>query len=505
MRHEVFYEYRLGVRLAHAATIVLLILLYWSGLRLGSLFALDGLVTPGNWLDGFVYDGRVFLLHRSLGVYFLLVGIFYVTHLLLTDQLRRLLNIFTHRRYQFRKKLLFLAMLFTGLMMAVSGLTMYYGLFSGGGGFALMKAIHQYGAVALALMTLIHIVSVITDKESRANSIFLQRVFPGFWGWRALILSGALALALNLAGVYWSGRSQDLQVVNSPQAITVDGLADEPIWSECDSITIPIWGGSGFAFGTTKATVKAVQHRNRFHFLISWDDPEISFNREMIKTEDGWQVRQSEFLDRFGERIFWEDQLAVSLSQDRFGCAATCHMDRGERLGYHLSRDSLHDLWLWSAVSSNPVGQADDRFWTTELDSSGSGARIDNPLAIATHTNFHQDWNEPYLVPTAPLRYPAIIADDPYSAPYFREDDTSPVGSKLPSVVVSSRVGDRADVVSRGRWHGGRWTVEFARRLDTGSSNDLAIEDGLFLSIAAFNHARFKHAFHLHPVRLRLE
>ena len=80
-----------------------------------------------------------------------------------------------------------------------------------------------------------------------------------------------------------------------------------------------------------------------------------------------------------------------------------------------------------------------------------------------------------------------------------------PLGSRVPAVLVAPAAGDRGDVMAEGRWHNGVWTVEFARKLGTGSAYDVRFNGTLSLGIAPFDNAASKHAYHLKPIRLVIE
>ena len=85
-------------------------------------------------------------------------------------------------------------------------------------------------------------------------------------------------------------------------------------------------------------------------------------------------------------------------------------------------------------------------------------------------------------------------------------DARLPVGSVIPGVLLAGEFsGDRADVRCAGRWAAGRWSLEVVRRLDTGSAYDVAIESGVFMRVAAFDHSQIRHTRHVRPVRLEVE
>ena len=94
------------------------------------------------------------------------------------------------------------------------------------------------------------------------------------------------------------------------------------------------------------------------------------------------------------------------------------------------------------------------------------------------------------------------------TVPFDPSADDMPVGTVLPSVVIDgSFVGDRGDVRAGAAWQNGHWTLEVSRRLDTGSSYDIALsrEQDAYLWVSVFNHTQTRHSQHLHPLLLELQ
>ena len=55
-----------------------------------------------------------------------------------------------------------------------------------------------------------------------------------------------------------------------------------------------------------------------------------------------------------------------------------------------------------------------------------------------------------------------------------------------------------------GDWKDGHWTLEVRRALDTRSSYDVPISDGVYLWVSVFDHTQTRHSWHVRPLRLRL-
>jgi hypothetical protein len=85
-------------------------------------------------------------------------------------------------------------------------------------------------------------------------------------------------------------------------------------------------------------------------------------------------------------------------------------------------------------------------------------------------------------------------------------DRQVPDGTVIPSILVPDRAeASRASIRGAARWAGGRWTLELARRLYTGSRFDVPVKTGTLLWVAAFDHAEKRHTRHLRPFRLEVD
>ena len=73
-----------------------------------------------------------------------------------------------------------------------------------------------------------------------------------------------------------------------------------------------------------------------------------------------------------------------------------------------------------------------------------------------------------------------------------------PVGSYIPGIVISEFVGDRADFKAGWKYENGTWTVEFGRKLTTGSQYDVQFSDltaFYYFGVAVFENASVRHAY----------
>lgn len=127
------------------------------------------------------------------------------------------------------------------------------------------------------------------------------------------------------------------------------------------------------------------------------------------------------------------------------------------------------DVWLWSAARSNPTGVAEDmhHLITTKMQDSAAEYQVEGGPTI-------------YIVKQ---RDEGVGPYDVVSRP--RENK----GDKVVSFVAATPSGSAADVAAKGVWKAGRWTIEFARALNTTRPDDVVFKPGskLLGQIAVFN------------------
>jgi hypothetical protein len=254
------------------------------------------------------------------------------------------------------------------------------------------------------------------------------------------------------------------------------------------------------------------------------------------------------------EHAYSEDKFSVLLTTSEAVLAGdqTFHAGRtpvaggpstlsGRGLHYTPNEGIYVDVWEWKATSGGGQGWLDDGYFGPPAEPSAEqisgvapyrGGFALDPGTSNYEDNFDRRPPSGYAQPIAPRRLPrdfrATMAAmgqidlDPdhgesdgarwfmteaESAPYARElDDQIPVGALIPGVIISGEYGgDRADVRCAARWAGGRWVLEAARRLDTGSTYDIPIGSGTSMRVAAFDHAQIRHTRHVRPIRLEVQ
>lgn len=333
--------------------------------------------------------------------------------------------------------------------------------------------------------------------------------------------------------------------VNIDTFIDIDGELNEPIWQQMPKVTVNTFGGSNFVDGQTPITVQGVHNGIEAFFHISWLDPDKSLKHlPLVKGEKGWQVQHQGF-EKFDEQQYYEDKLAVILSDNcDFAAAGTAHLGpkpianrpanfsgkgyhyqayaSGDNRKYSGDKKPVVDLWHWKAVRTNNMILADDNFIGPPSKARAGAKRYTAGYLPDAKEGGAYVMNWQWFKPEGiiPKRFPKNIADlasfqQPNNstdwvipwfayAPFDAQKDTLPVGTVMPSVMYRSNrfEGDRADVRAFAKWHNGRWTMELSRKLITQSDKDIPLKDGICMWVAAFDHSQISHTRHVKPIKL---
>jgi len=286
----------------------------------------------------------------------------------------------------------------------------------------------------------------------------------------------------------------------------LDGLADDPAWSQADSMTGPLAWGDG-----AEATLKAVYTEEDIYLQVSWADPSKDDQHHPWVWDEG-QGRYNE-----GPQV--EDGLLVSIE---VGCEWEPSLLSG--LVYDF------DGWLWLAGRTNPIGQAVDVYgnsqdrWIPGQDYKKYPSRHEDPVwnfkvidrrkdiltepwqglarqyARSTpkeeiYVRFEADSrgrNTPVFAeqlppPAGPV---ATTSDEPDSALVKTAVNPTQQAVTVPQYRPVKLTGNAGEVAAKGHWQDGRWTVEFRRALMTPArtTTDATFMKTTQLSLHIFDH-----------------
>ena len=370
----------------------------------------------------------------------------------------------------------------------------------------------------------------------------------------------ALAVAFAGASLLLMAERQTSEVlwirrVGPSNIPVIDGETSDRAWRMARPLYVLTSHGDNFdGRSETTVEIRAVHDSQWAYFLFTWDDPTRSLKQlPLVKRAGGWELLHEGY-ERGEEHAYNEDKFAVLLTKldvilagDRTFHAGAEPLEGKPRtlsgLGLHYTEQPrlFVDVWQWKATSTNVAGFMDDDYFGPPVEPTRAqvegeipyhGGFASDPGAASYMSNFAPHHPKAYGQVIVPRRLPIdakrMMASmgkidispshgesegarwymtDQESVPYSRELDAKiPVGTVVPGVIVSGTYsGDRADVRCAARWSAGRWALEVARRLNTGSLYDVPISSGTFMRVAAFDHTQIGHTRHVRPIRLEVE
>lgn len=325
----------------------------------------------------------------------------------------------------------------------------------------------------------------------------------------------------------WTGPEGALVAYPVDAAPTLDGMADDAAWADAQETVIKVSGG--FNGYSAEAKLKSVYTADTVYFVLTYADPTESwFRSPWQKQEDGSWKQIKDANDKGGDNnSVYEDKMAliwnINNSIKNFetaGCFVACHAGENGDVKpygnkYTSAEGELGDIWHWKSIRN--LGQIDDQYldWTKfdaekakeagrKSDKKDSGGYADNFASMpdpADAAKTVPDKSKPgFTSPSVDLTTgaPGFILDTEKVALDQVALDAMPVGSYLPGIIKSAIVGDRGDISAAWMWKDGMWTIEFSRKLTTGSETDVQFSDlaaVYHFGLAIFENAQVRHAF----------
>jgi len=333
-----------------------------------------------------------------------------------------------------------------------------------------------------------------------------------------VVVTMLLALGLTwfpnpeLAVVSAQDDEDTLTSVMVDEAPVLDGVADEAFWEDATAVEIDVRRGANN--GSTTVFVKSVYVDDMVYFVAQWADPTESNIRSPWEMQaDGTWKLLTDPDDKGGDNNVWyEDKLAIiwpidnSIVDFEFdGCGVACHRSSdgdpkpyGNK--YTETEGEMGDIWHWKSVRN--LNQMHDQYLDStryseetkeagrHSDPSESGGYKNNatedktaPAFMLPGEDFPRDGAPGYIIESEAV---------PFDASLFQP------GDRIPAILKSEFVGDGGDISAGWKWEDGMWTLEFGRKLVTGSEFDVQFEDlaGTYnFALATFDNAQVRHAY----------
>ena len=326
---------------------------------------------------------------------------------------------------------------------------------------------------------------------------------------RRLTKFAALCATVLLLALPGAGAAQDTTLVARKVAAgpTLDGKM-KSIWQQATPLSIKLSGGRNLPGGSTEVTLRAFYDNDNVYFLAQWNDPTKSERRAPFqKQADGSWKQLGDPNNKGGDdNLYYEDKFALiwaikSPAIEQRGCFAGCHLGETKPYGNkYLPAGETGDIWHWKSIRTGSVGQIDDQYLDDtkydkekapdagrKSDKRDGGGYADNKL-VDGKPQWAKKGNTP-----APPYYILDSEKEPF------DDSKYKPGDEVPGILVAPFTGDRGELPAQATWGNGVWTLEWSRKLKTGSPTDVQFDDlskKYAFGVAVFENAQVRHAFH---------
>ena len=256
-----------------------------------------------------------------------------------------------------------------------------------------------------------------------------------------MILTLPLGAALVLAPAHPAFADREIRVpvvqcAPVEQGPTIDGDAADDAWMAARSQQFVLREVQPELHGAKlPVEVRAVYTAEHVYFLVTWPD---STKDDTHKTWV-WNVETQQY----------------EVGPDREDVVALAFPVSGPFTANMLSGDeAVWDVWQWKAARTDPAGYAMDKRHVFTRTKPPGKAKV-----FVTAAG-HDIW----------IARPEDSGTSPEGK---RPAPDTHAGDRVAQYVPQAPSGSAADIRAKGRWHEGRWTVEFARARDTGHPDDV--------------------------------
>jgi hypothetical protein len=318
-------------------------------------------------------------------------------------------------------------------------------------------------------------------------------------------MSIVVALILWLLFGTGLGAAGTLTSVKVSTAPVIDGTP-EALWDQSPAMTVNVAGGANT--GAHTVILKSVYTDDSVYFLAKWNDPTESLRRlPWQKQADGsWKQLMTPGAKEGGEVTYYEDKFSqiwnINIAGfDVNGCFVTCHAAENSDVKaygnmYTASPGEMGDIWHMKMVRTNPTGYVDDQYIDSARYSTATpdAGRHPDPGGSPYYDNVNAAKNAPNYTSADQPAPPYWILDD-QKMPFT---DTYKANDEIAGIIVMPPTGDRADIKGKAVYSNGMWTLEYGRKLVTGSQYDVQFSDltkEYSFGTAIFDNAQTRHSY----------
>jgi hypothetical protein len=302
-----------------------------------------------------------------------------------------------------------------------------------------------------------------------------------------------------------AGSAATLTSVKVATAPVIDGTPDA-LWDQATAATVNVAGGANA--GSHTVTLKSVYTDDSVYFLATWNDPTESLRRmPWQKQANGtWIQLKTPNAKEGGEDTYYEDKLAQiwNINIAGFsgtGCFVTCHPGENSDVKaygnmYTANAGEMGDIWHMKMVRTNPTGYVDDQYIDSAhySNTTPDAGRHPDPGGSPYSDNINAAMNAPNYTSADQPAPPYWIFDD-QKQPF---KDTYNVSDEIAGIIIRPPTGDRADIKGKAVYSSGKWTLEYGRKLTTGSQYDVQFSDltkEYLFGTAIFDNSQTRHSY----------
>ena len=233
---------------------------------------------------------------------------------------------------------------------------------------------------------------------------------------------------------------------------------------EIDGVVESLWDDAPVITTLKGVELRAMYDDANLYLLAKWTDGHNLYSGAAGPTES-IDNKLWTFVNNVWVQSGNEDRFAIIFDAgDPLGasCAKMCHSD-----ARHRTHSGNADVWHWKAHRTNPIGLADDKWWSP----SGRGSDAKTVSAYSDNKNTTGD---------APL-YSGPITDGhfiiiPKGGSVNDLEMSVETTNSYPGYILNANAeGSSYDVLTKGVFDEttGTWTLEFKRAFDTGNADDV--------------------------------
>ncbi len=269
--------------------------------------------------------------------------------------------------------------------------------------------------------------------------------------------------------IFWSYSQSEKLIAIEVDEVALDSEAS--FWDEASELIV-----------VTEATREDEPNGPSVQLKAAYDDESIVIRAEWSDDSESvlknaWTYDGSTFNKSGDEdRIMFAFPIENNAEFANKGCTAACHNSADDEAEWWMGSEDenlRYDAWHWKAARTNPVGQADDKWWGTQEDPDDveSSRHGDAKESGGYANNRNEEKTAPSFVHSSDLEASFILDGEEVTF----DADTLTEGTIIPGYILSPFVGSRGDILANGVWDDDTWVVVIKRALDTGNDDDIVL------------------------------